>query len=68
YVEEPGDEELVVLENQSQCDNTQDGNKKGKGNKGKKSNKSKGQLHLSCSVWKLISCSALACPTPKGSL
>ncbi|PWA56308.1 DNA helicase, UvrD-like, C-terminal [Artemisia annua] len=42
-VEEPGDEDLVVLENQSQCDNTQDGNKKnGKGNnKGKKSNKSK---------------------------
>nr|GEY97045.1 UvrD-like helicase, ATP-binding domain, P-loop containing nucleoside triphosphate hydrolase [Tanacetum cinerariifolium] len=43
-VEEPGDEELVLLENQSQCDNTQDGNKKGKGNsKGKKSNKSKGK-------------------------
>ncbi|GJV06805.1 hypothetical protein Tco_1344461 [Tanacetum coccineum] len=42
-VEEPGDEELVVLENQSQSDNTQDGNKKkGKGNnKGKKSSKSK---------------------------
>ncbi|GJZ68000.1 hypothetical protein Tco_0631240 [Tanacetum coccineum] len=59
-VEEPGDEELVVLENQSQCDNTHDSNKKGKGNsKGKKSNKSKGRLHLSCLVvWKLISCSA----------
>ncbi|GJZ25238.1 UvrD-like helicase, ATP-binding domain, P-loop containing nucleoside triphosphate hydrolase [Tanacetum coccineum] len=34
----------VVLENQSECDNTQDGNnKKGKGNKGKKSKTSKGK-------------------------
>ncbi|GKC33721.1 hypothetical protein Tco_1046105 [Tanacetum coccineum] len=47
-VEEPGDEELVVLENQSQSDNTQDGNKKkGKGNnKGKKSSKSKDSVFL----------------------
>ena len=34
----------VVLQNQSECDNTQDGNnKKGKGNKGKKSKTSKGR-------------------------
>ncbi|PWA59878.1 uvrD-like Helicase, ATP-binding domain, P-loop containing nucleoside triphosphate hydrolase [Artemisia annua] len=44
-VEETGDEASVVLENQSECENTQDGNnEKRKGNnKGKKSNKSKGK-------------------------
>ncbi|PWA86118.1 uvrD-like Helicase, ATP-binding domain, P-loop containing nucleoside triphosphate hydrolase [Artemisia annua] len=45
-VEETGDEASVVLENQSECENSQDGNnEKRKGNnKGKKSNKSKGDL------------------------
>lgn len=34
----------VMLQNQSECDNTQDdNNKKGKGNKGKKSKTSKGK-------------------------
>ncbi|GJX49807.1 UvrD-like helicase, ATP-binding domain, P-loop containing nucleoside triphosphate hydrolase [Tanacetum coccineum] len=51
-VEETGDEASVMSENQSECENTQDGNnekgkgnnEKGKGNKkGKKSNKSKGK-------------------------
>ncbi|GKD44412.1 UvrD-like helicase, ATP-binding domain, P-loop containing nucleoside triphosphate hydrolase [Tanacetum coccineum] len=44
-VGETGDEALMVLENQSECDNTQDSNnEKGKGiNKGKKSKKSKGK-------------------------
>nr|GEW92359.1 UvrD-like helicase, ATP-binding domain, P-loop containing nucleoside triphosphate hydrolase [Tanacetum cinerariifolium] len=51
-VEETGDEASVMSENQSECENTQDGNnekgkgnnKKGKGNRnGKKSNKSKGK-------------------------
>ena len=42
--EETGDEASVVLENQSECENAQDGNnEKRKGNKGKKSNKSKGK-------------------------
>ena len=43
-VEETGDEASAVLENQSECENAQDGNnEKRKGNKGKKSNKSKGK-------------------------
>ncbi|PWA57990.1 uvrD-like Helicase, ATP-binding domain, P-loop containing nucleoside triphosphate hydrolase [Artemisia annua] len=43
-VEETGDEASVVLENQSECENAQDGNnEKRKGNKGKKSNKSRGK-------------------------
>nr|GEU83497.1 UvrD-like helicase, ATP-binding domain, P-loop containing nucleoside triphosphate hydrolase [Tanacetum cinerariifolium] len=44
-VKQTGNEASVVLENQSGCDNSQDGNnKKGKGNnKGRKSNTSKGK-------------------------